>query len=254
MEARFLVHSWCEVAGYTDLGKVRPENQDAFLMEVLREDLLLIAVADGMGGHRGGSTASRMAIEGLQQAKDRLAGEGATFALEEVVRGINASIFLAAQEDPSLFGMGTTLTVALVSPQRAWVAHVGDSRLYRLRGDLIERQTEDDSLVASLVREGYLSHQEAQEHPWRHYLTKAIGTQPEVEPQILEVALEPGDMLLLCSDGLTLHLHEEEILDLVLEERDLQRVGARMVERANERGGSDNITVVLLRLKEGETL
>jgi protein phosphatase len=170
--------------------------------------------------------------------------------LAEAVREANTRVFLTAQHHPSLRGMGTTLTAALVTPQQAWVAHVGDSRLYRVRNASLEPQTEDDSLVASMVRQGHLTVGQAEHHPFRHVLTQAIGTQPEVKPHLYRVPLAPKDQLMLCSDGLLQPLEEWEILNVLLTTPDLAEATDLLIRLANERGGPDNITVILVRVQE----
>jgi serine/threonine protein phosphatase PrpC len=233
-------------AGITDPGQVRAQNQDAFYVA---EDLVLIA--DGMGGYAGGEVAAAIAAEvvGAHFSED-----GSSTGLEEAVADANRQIFERGVE-PGLEGMGTTLVAAAVigsgSTARVLVANVGDSRAYLLRGGSLRQLTEDHSVAAELVRLGRLEEDGGQEHPGRHVLTRALGVDRDVAPDLIEIVPEPEDRLLLCSDGLSNELDDEEILALL-------RVGTpsdaarSLVAAANAHGGLDNVTAVVADLVDGD--
>jgi protein phosphatase len=231
----------------TDKGRVRANNQDSQLVIEGR----LFAVADGMGGHRGGEVASALALESLAGSWR----EATTAALRQSVAGANEAVFGRASIDPELRGMGTTLTaLALVvgddGAERLAVANVGDSRAYRLRGDL-EQMTEDHSLVESLVRQGRLTAEEAVTHPQRNILTRALGIEPQVEIDLWEVPAVPGDRYLLCSDGLFNEVEPAVIAATMRKLADPTEAALELVRLANEGGGRDNITCVVVDIVEG---
>lgn len=239
------------VAGATDVGAVRQVNQDAFdRFDDQERGEILIVVADGLGGHRGGETASRMAIKILGERF----GEGAddpSERLVDAIREANEQIYQASQEDHSLDGMGTTIVCLLMANDgRSYVAHVGDSRLYRLRGNRIGPMTEDHSLVATLVREGVLTEDAAWSDPRRNQILRALGVREDVEIEIAPVELLPGDLYLLCSDGLNGLLRDAEIARLATESPVLENAVQDMIAAANEAGGSDNITCILARIPD----
>src|SRR5581483_1705936 len=222
----------------TDVGRGRPENEDSVLVDDAGG---LWAVADGMGGHRAGEVASATAIETLQDAYR------AGAPLDEAVEAANAAVFSKAADDAALRGMGTTLTaVALEDGRTALLGHVGDSRAYLLRQGAVSRVTADHSLVEQLVREGRLSPEEAQHHPQRAIITRALGVDAHVEVDTYRVELEPGDRLLLCSDGLTNMLSDDAIAATLRRHPDPQQAADTLVDMANQAGGDDNITVVVL--------
>ncbi|MSO57822.1 MAG: Stp1/IreP family PP2C-type Ser/Thr phosphatase [Thermoleophilia bacterium] len=233
--------------GVTDTGRRRHRNEDAFVCAAP-----LFAVADGMGGAQAGEVASRLATAALGERVTAL--RGAT-ELVEIIRTANARIFAHAAQDPSAAGMGTTVTVALVDEGAgtATIAHVGDSRAYRLAPGRLERLTSDHSLVAELVRAGRLTETEAAVHPHRSVITRVLGTEAVVEIDTTTVRLAPGDVLLLCSDGLTAMVRDERILALAEETAFApQALADALIATANEAGGDDNITVVIASIEEGE--
>jgi serine/threonine protein phosphatase PrpC len=209
----------------------------------------LFAVADGMGGHQGGEVASKLALELLRRAADG----GSDLA--EVVREANRAVFSKASEDPGLTGMGTTLTAVVLQGDRLRLAHVGDSRMYRVRDGSMERITRDHTVVENLVEKGQLTPREAHIHPQRSILTRALGVEEDVQVDEAEVDIKPGDRLLLCSDGLTGMVGEEDILRILTGNDDPQAASDALVDAANEAGGQDNITAVVLDVEvsaEGE--
>lgn len=231
-------------AAATDVGRVRRGNEDAYLVAPP-----VYAIADGMGGHRGGAVASQLAVRILaSHASDLAVGDGE--ALAEAVAAANRAIVLAAEEDDALRGMATTCTAALVRGRVARIAHVGDSRAYLLHEGRLAQLTDDHSVVAQLVREGHLSPRDAAVHPGRSVIFRALGTGPDLEVDTVEVVLDAKDRLLLCSDGLTGMLGDPEIAAILREVADTEMAVDALVARANAAGGSDNVTVVLVDVRE----
>lgn len=223
-------------------GLVRSENQDGYVVEPLPDGAWLLAVADGMGGLPGGAVASRRVLEVIR----RLGGgrrHGAA-ELEQAVKAANRELFREARQRPNLKGMGTTVTVAQVAGTELIVAHVGDSRAYRLRGGRLERLTQDHSVAGELEAAGEISRDEAAVHPQRHVLTRAVGPWHTVRVDLLVVPWHRADRLLLCTDGLTGSVPEAEILGILERTRGEAAVDA-LVAAALARGGPDNVTVVL---------
>jgi len=236
------------MAACSDVGLRRQANEDSFATAT---ELGLYVVADGMGGHRAGKVASELATEHALRAIQALDGAPASPAekLRQAVSCANREIHRTAQSDSELSGMGTTFVALLATRERVALAHVGDSRAYLIRGGRIRQLTDDHSLVAELVRRRQISEADAREHPHRHVLTRALGVASTTQPDLAELTPAPGDTFVLCSDGLTTHLRDSEILDLVSRDPDLQKSCDSLVACANERGGVDNITVVLVRLE-----
>ena len=230
-------------AAASDIGRVRRGNEDAFLVAPP-----VYAIADGMGGHRGGAVAAQLAVRILaSHASDLAGGDGE--ALAQALTEANRAILAAADEDDALRGMATTCTVALVRGRVARIAHVGDSRAYLLHEGRLVQLTDDHSVVAQLVREGHLSPQDAAVHPGRSVIFRALGTEPDVEVDTIEVILDVDDRLLLCSDGLTGSLGDAEIAAILRDVADTEMATGVLVARANAAGGSDNITVVLVDVR-----
>ncbi len=219
----------------TDIGRVRDGNEDSYLSQEP-----LFAVADGMGGHKGGEVASQLALDTLESGFRMESG------LAEQIRGANAAVFERSRADTAVQGMGTTLTAVVLHDMAATFAHVGDSRAYLLRAGDLRRLTEDHTLVNRLVRSGEITEAEAEVHPHRSVLTRALGTDPGVEVDEFTVTLTDGDRLLLCSDGLTGMVTEEQIAAILGAAPDPQDAADRLVRAANRAGGVDNITVVVL--------
>ena len=229
-------------AGLTDTGRRRRRNEDSYVLEPP-----LFAVADGMGGAQAGEVASRLAAAAFREYReaDELEPER---RVEALVQEANRRVYERSREDANASGMGTTVTAALVEGDSVAIAHVGDSRAYRIRGDALEQLTEDHSLVADLMRSGRLTPEEAEAHPQRSVITRALGTDPEVDVDTFAVGLEPDDVFLLCSDGLTTMVPDDEILRIVHDSSSLDRAASALVKAANKRGGEDNVTVVLFRV------
>jgi len=236
-----------EVAALTDVGRVRSANEDAY---GLCAEAGLFVLCDGMGGAAAGEVASQTAVAAITEALcDAQIAEDPRQALESGIAEANRRVFSHAQQEISLYGMGTTLVLALVRDARVWIAHVGDSRCYRWRAGALERMTEDHSLVDEQVRLGQMTADEAQISPFRNVITRAVGTRATVIPDIEEVATERGDLFLLCSDGLTKEVSESRLAELLGQDAvDLQETCRRLIEEANAAGGSDNITAIAVRI------
>ena len=242
-----------QAAMCTDPGRVRARNEDACLIE---PELGLYAVADGMGGHPAGDVAAREAVERLpdlvREALDQAERGGTDAAIEHAVVTLNGMVTALAATDPRLTGMGTTLVLVLVTGATARVVHVGDSRAYLRRAGELHRLTEDHSLAAALVDGGVADPEEAIRHPFASSLTQAIGIAGEVRPSMRRFELAGGDRLLLCSDGLTKMVTEEEIRALLDARADPDLACQALVDAANEAGGQDNISVVLIDVPGGD--
>ena len=226
----------------TDTGKKRRRNEDDYVVEPP-----LFAVADGMGGAQAGELASSLAAAAVREDEAELAsGED---RVTELIQEANRRVYQRSSEDAAVSGMGTTMTVALVEDGNVAFGHVGDSRAYLIRGGRLEQLTEDHSLVAELVRSGKLSPEEAEAHPQRSVITRALGTDPNVDVDTFSIQTEPGDLFMLCSDGLTSMVDDDVILETVEKNRrDLRRAAKALIGAANKRGGEDNITVILFEI------
>jgi protein phosphatase len=255
------------IAARTDQGRVRKNNQDSIYTGTIKlrgGSVRLCLVADGMGGAKAGEQASRIASEVTQtQIQRNLDGQAPPDdaawqnLLRRAAREANTRVYAESRTDDNRKGMGTTLTIALIVGDRLHVASVGDSRAYLLNaggvtadGATTAQLTSDHSLVARLVDIGQITPEQARTHPQRNLLYRSIGTDPSVEVDTLSEQLEPGDVVLLCSDGLYNHVRDEEIAQLALEQADPGRACERLVALANERGGRDNISVVIVRVEQ----
>jgi PPM family protein phosphatase len=235
-----------EQAYKTDTGRQRTANEDSYFARAP-----VFAVADGMGGAQAGEVASRIAAGAFEKGVDSDApAEG---QLEEIAQGANRAIHDLAKKDSSRAGMGTTLTAALVHDDEVALGHVGDSRAYVLRDGELKRLTKDHSLVEELRRQGRLTEEQAEEHPQRSIITRALGPEPEVNVDTMTYPARDGDVFLLCSDGLTTMVPDDEIRKIMLESKSLRSAVNKLVDAANGRGGRDNITAVAFRVaEEGE--
>lgn len=252
-------------AGISDVGRVRSANQDAFLVDEAHK---LFIVADGMGGHAGGEIASSLCVQSIGQflgkfpeiwldhvstknaARADTNGQGEQRVANILAQAINhasTKIYERALEDPSLRGMGTTATVLKVVGGLAYIAHVGDSRCYLLRCGFIYQITNDHSLVSEQVRAGILTKEEAELHHLRNVITRSVGYQEEEDVDTTTLALEDGDLLLMCSDGLHGKVSDMEISTALTAQK--SQAAAQLVAQANERGGDDNITVVIIEIQ-----
>ena len=212
----------------------------------------LFAVADGIGGAQAGELASSLAAAAVRDDSSDGSGNGRR-RVDELIQEANRRVYQRQSEDASLSGMGTTMTVALVEDGHVWIGHVGDSRAYLVRDETLEQLTEDHSLVAELVRSGRLSPEEADSHPQRSVVTRALGTDPDVDVDTFSIDPRPGDLFLLCSDGLTSMVSDDAMLEEIRRYRDDLRAAAKaLVRAANRGGGEDNITVVFFEIQGDE--
>jgi len=239
-------------AAVSDRGRKRPTNEDAFGFSVEHGVYL---VCDGMGGAAAGEIASSLAVdEVLRTLSNRSQSLDQAAPLREVAEqaifAANETIFSRSQRNQKLSGMGTTLVGLVVEERRVWVMNVGDSRCYRLRERRLEQLTLDHSLVEEQVRMGRMTRAEALRSPLKNVITRALGTQSQVTPDIFEVEAEPGDLFLLCSDGLTRELSDSLIESLLTLDLSLEDLCARLVNAAKKAGGHDNITCLLVRAEE----
>jgi PPM family protein phosphatase len=236
------------MAGLTDPGRLRGENEDRI---AIHPELGLAVLADGMGGHQAGEVASGMAVDIVTQHFEHRDGQPAIATSEaqtvtEAIRKANSAIYEAGHERPDRQGMGSTVVVAAFYADRVCIGHVGDSRLYRLRDDRLEQITKDHSVVQELVNRGIFTAEEARQSVAKNLVTRALGVDPVIEPDITESAVQDGDVYLLCSDGLNDVLPDAEILRILNRHgTDLNGAVRELVDRANQGGGPDNISAIV---------
>lgn len=241
----------------TDVGLQRTENQDSHGkfppgdLDLSAPKGQLFIVADGMGGHEGGREASEMAVQTIQESYFGDSPESIPESLEQAILKANADIYKFSTVHPRYMSMGTTCSVLVLKNDRAYIGHVGDSRIYRITSTAIEQLTNDHSRVAELHRRGVISKEEARYHPERSYLYRAVGVRPTTEVDLIEdLHINPDEYFLLCSDGLVNHVEDSEFKNIVLE-NEPQGACEALVALANKRGGLDNITVMIVRVSEG---
>lgn len=245
----------------TDTGKIRQHNEDDAGIFKGKDEFILAVVADGMGGHLAGDVASKMAVKAMGEKWNEAEtiptapSECEKWLIEQIL-SVNSKIYDHAQAHEECQGMGTTIVCALFTGKTVSVAHIGDSRCYLLQDDDFVQVTEDHSLVNELVRTGEISREDAEHHPRKNVLTKALGTDQLVSIDTRSFDIEPGDKLLLCSDGLTNKVEGTELKDILQSDSAPQEKVNLLVDKANQNGGEDNITAVLLELalhvEEGE--
>ena len=232
----------------TDTGMARRENQDCFRLEKLNTQITCV-VCDGMGGARSGEVASTVAVETFMESMQvRPHMKNAETALSAAVTAANARVYGKAQTDPAYYGMGTTLVGAFVARGTAALVNVGDSRAYKIGAGGIEQITRDHSLVENLIERGELTREQAKEHPSKNLITRVVGTDEAVIADLFSVELDGGDFLLLCTDGLTNVVDDQEILFEVMHGGAPADCCERLVKMANKRGGPDNITIILIHI------
>jgi|SRR5690554_1343914 len=223
----------------SDVGKIRKINEDS-----LGYKKNFFVIADGMGGHNAGEIASALAVEEILRRE--AAGGDFASALPGILNRANQVILTYAGQHPECHGMGTTVAVLKVEEKRAWVAHVGDSRVYMWRDGKLSRVTRDHSVVEELVSKGTITKEEAGYHPHKNVLTKALGVPGEVEAEISEIATVKGNRILMCTDGLTSMLSDDEIAGLISQKTSPQKIAELLVQEANNKGGHDNISVIVV--------
>lgn len=234
----------------SDIGKTREINQDAYYVSEEKDQIQLFVLADGMGGYQGGEIASSLAISSVKNyinsnfkdtPKDK---ENIQELIRSTVEYANMIVYEESKKDAKLEGMGTTLEVCLIYNNRTYIGHVGDSRIYRIRKHIIRKLTGDHSYVEKLVKDGTITREESYTHPKKNMLTKALGCTPFVEPDITVKGFLKGDIILLTSDGLTNMIKDDEIYEIVTD--NVSKAADRLVSIANDRGGYDNITILIL--------
>ena len=239
-----------EAFANSDIGKVRYMNQDSYYISDKDDKIKLYIVADGMGGYKGGEIASKLAIESsknyiinnfdqIKKERDQIIE-----LIKNAIEYANMVVYEKSKEVPELAGMGTTIDVCLIYSNRIYIGHIGDSRVYRLRKDFFRKLTVDDSYVEQLVKEGNITKEEAYNHPKKNMLTKALGCTAFVEPTVLVKGFMKGDILLMCTDGLTNMLKDDKICEII--KQNSEQASKELVKKANEQGGYDNITAVII--------
>ncbi|NEW05465.1 Stp1/IreP family PP2C-type Ser/Thr phosphatase [Paenibacillus sp. SYP-B3998] len=240
----------------TDIGKVRLVNEDRASIHQQLNGLSLAIVADGMGGHQAGDVASQMAIEiietQLQTIHGDMSPEERKQALKLAIEKANEKIYEFASQRENYHGMGTTVVAIVASRELLSIGHIGDSRAYKISRETITQLTEDHSLVYELVKNGQITLEEADHHPRRNWITRALGTEPSVEVDLYEYAWLPDETILICSDGLSGLVESNEILDIVKKQPQLEEAASQLINSALDAGGFDNVTVVLLAHENDE--
>lgn len=239
-----------EVFARSDIGKVREMNQDNYYISDQDNDINLYIVADGMGGYKGGEIASKMAIDctknyilnnfdSIKKEKENIVE-----LINSAIEYANMAIYEKSKEIDDYNGMGTTIDLCLIYGGKLYIGHVGDSRVYRLRNEFFRKLTVDHSYVEQLVKQGNITKEEAYNHPKKNMLTKALGCTAFVEPDVLVKGFQKGDILLMCTDGLTNMVRENQIYDII--KRNPRESADALVNKANEHGGIDNVTAVII--------
>lgn len=239
-----------EAFASTDIGKVRDMNQDSYYISDENDEIKLYIVADGMGGYKGGEIASKLAIESAKNyicnnfEEIKKEKELILELIKNAIEYANMVVYEKSKEIEELNGMGTTIDVCLVYSNKVYIGHIGDSRVYRLRKEFFRKLTVDHSYVEQLVKEGNITKEEAYNHPKKNMLTKALGCTPFVEPDVMVKGFLKDDILLMCSDGLTNMLKDNKIYEIIKENP--KEASKNLVKKANELGGYDNITAVII--------
>ena len=245
--------------GKTDIGLVRKINEDSFMCEKLEgsDDSYLYIVADGMGGHNAGEVASSMAVQEvalyIRENIDtlKLGDKEIQDLIRNAILYANDKVYKTSIIKSNCLGMGTTLSMVLVKGDRIYIGHVGDSRIYLIRNNAIERLTEDHSLVAELIKAGTIKPEEANNHPQKNVITRALGTEYTIEPDVNQWDLQWDDFILICTDGLSNVVYEEDMVYAVLNTSNLNEACELLINKAKESGGFDNITAVVVQMCKG---
>lgn len=234
----------------TDIGMVRQMNQDAYYISEENDNYKLCILADGMGGYTGGEIASKLAcISSANYIKQNFKDENYTkeeimLIIRNAMNEANNTVYEKAQQDRELEQMGTTLEICLIYNNRAYIGHIGDSRIYRIRQDFMRKITTDHSYVQKLIKDGKITKEEALTHPKKNMLMKAVGCEEYIEPDVTVKGFNPGDIILICSDGLTNMIAEQEIFNII--KQDTPNATKNLIQKAKELGGTDNITVIII--------
>lgn len=235
----------------SDIGKVRKENEDSFYIPNINDEMKLFLVADGIGGQSHGKLASMMTIDEIIKFLIKNDGKYSDYRLliNDAIKSANSSVLDFASSRTEFYGMGTTLVSALINGDELYLSNAGDSRCYIIRKDIISQLTIDNSYVQYLLEQGAISTEEAYNHPQRNLITKAIGLEENIDVDIDCIKLYPGDILLLCTDGLTTMLSDEEILHIILKKKgNIEQATEDLVKCAKDNGGTDNITAILVEV------
>ena len=239
-----------QVFAKTDIGRERKTNEDFYYISEPEDKIKLFILADGMGGYNAGEVASKMAVETVRDyiykhfEKSKESKEKLEQLLKDAIEHANSAIYKRAQSKKDLNGMGTTLDVCLIYNSKIYIGHIGDSRVYRIRKEFMRRITRDHSYVQTLIEDGKITKEEALHHPKRNMLTKALGCMENVEPDVYTKTFIKDDIILMSSDGLTNMVNETDIYNIV--KQDKLNAAENLVKQANENGGYDNITVVII--------
>ena len=234
----------------TDIGKAREKNQDYYYVSKDTDVPRIYILADGMGGYKGGEVASKLATESVKKyiennfsniIKEK---EEILKLIASAVEYANMVVYEKSKEDKELEGMGTTLEVCVIYNNKAYIGHVGDSRVYRIRKDIIRKLTKDHSYVQQLIEDKKITREEAKTHPKKNMITKALGCTPFVEPDLRARNFEKGDIFIICSDGLTNMVDEKQIYEII--KQDIENATEKLINEANQAGGYDNITVIII--------
>lgn len=236
----------------TDIGMVRKMNQDAYYISEEKDSYKLCILADGMGGYTGGEVASRLAcratskyiIEHFDETQE-YTKEAIMQIIKDAMNYANSIVYEKSREIEELDQMGTTLEICLIYNNRAFIGHIGDSRIYRIRQDIMRKITVDHSYVQKLIKDGTITKEEAIHHPKKNMLMKALGCEEEIEPDVMVKGFNPGDIILICSDGLTNMIAEQEIYNIII--NDIESASENLIKKAKELGGTDNITVIIIK-------
>lgn len=239
-------------AAGTDRGLVRDSNEDSYkIIPESSQNSYVYIIADGMGGHNCGEVASRMAVDFIsnyvqKDGSQLFSSQNIEEKLKKLVEDTNTTVFETSLKNPEASGMGTTLTMAVIAGQKVTVAHVGDSRLYLMRDEIIQQITEDHTYIWELIKKGSLTREEAEVHPRKHVITRAIGSSPDLEVDMLTLEIQDEDILLLCTDGLTNMIGDDEIYR-ILKDNEPEAACEALIEAAKSKGGEDNITVIVIK-------
>ncbi len=241
-----------EIYAETDIGIVRKMNQDSFYISEEKDNYKLCILADGMGGYTGGEIASRLAcmsaakyIQDNFQDNKQYVKEEIMPIIKDAMMFANRIVYEKSREEKELEQMGTTLEICLIYNNRVFIGHIGDSRIYRIRQEIMRKLTVDHSYVQKLVKDGTITKEEAIYHPKKNMLMKALGCEEDISPDIMVKNFNPGDVILICSDGLTNMIAEQEIYNII--QADVENACVNLIKKAKELGGTDNITVILIK-------
>lgn len=246
-----------QIFAKTDIGKQRKINEDYFYIPEQNQKIKLFILADGMGGYSAGEVASKMATEAVKEyifkhfEECKASKEQTEDMIKKAIDNANNVVFEKSMSDSDMTGMGTTIDVCLIYNSKLYIGHIGDSRVYRIRKDFMRKITRDDSYVQTLIEDGTITKEEAFNHPKKNMITKAVGCEKKVEPNVYSKTFIKGDILLMNSDGLTNMIKENEIFELIKkyndDEENKKDIAEILVEKANENGGLDNITVIVIK-------